>query len=128
MPRFTCGQPKKPVSDMMRMSDSSAKPAPCARQGPLIAAMIGLSICRMRMYRSSVPMASASMSPMPIFSYRSCPAQKAVPWPVRIASQTSGLSRTSSRHSPNSLRIREVIALRASGRSKVMRAMRSDTA
>ena len=114
----------------MTKSQNNTPVSPYPMQGPFTAAMVGLN--------SSMPLSNELMvgfsqkvppkvPTAPALSVRSAPAQNTSPAPVRMPTHASSSSRKRSQAALRSRRIAPLIALRDSGRLRVMVATWSTT-
>ena len=118
--RLTSGSPKTvSVEAIMRSQDSEISHPP-ATAVPVIAAISGFVLSR-RVIPPKPPFLVARAAPLPAaISLRSAPAQNTVPSALRIPTQSSGSFSNSSRQLSIVCAISPLIALRASGRFRVM--------
>ena len=127
-PRRAKTKPIRAAEDAMRMSIGRVKVMPNPTAGPLIAAITGFFMSKIR--RVTVPPPSrcssavaarprAAASNVAPPASRSAPAQNARPAPVTMTARTPSSASARSHASPSSRSMVVVTALRRSGRFKV---------
>ncbi len=98
-PRRACAKPMTADDEAMRTSIGRVSPTPTPIAGPLIAAMTGLVLSKMRSaIRPERSTTGRSPAPVPkgASSFMSGPAQKARPAPVTMIARTSSSAFASS--------------------------------
>ena len=133
--RFAVTAASFAVSAMMRMSHRRVRSMPYPAAAPLMAQMIGVSVCHMTLMGASrrskswrgrleplLPVALPSLSMRSLVSIRSRPEQKPRPAPVKTMQRVSGSLSASTILADSSLSISRLIAFSRSGRFRVMMA------